>query len=278
MGDAGQGGRTDPSPQHTRVCKVNFSLSWRGRGEPPSPPPQVAGAGAVVPGPLRKGALPPGLHPAPTAGERVGNWVSGPVGSLGSASLFPDSQLCPFHHPAEGVLLSTPDRSTQMGRGPGLRFVSSNLGQGAWSEPGLGHLFRSQAEGGWGCNSLPSAPHSTPVLRKVKSQRLGVPERAIATSEDITPTPFHRWKAGCSGEMCVCLCVTLGMRLPLPEPVSPSVNILDLRGSLWGLMRCLKHSSSVHGGCRYNLQGYRGGHLKRSVIQRCWTAYRVPVC
>lgn len=152
VGEAGQGSRTDPSPQHTRVCKVNFSLSWRGRGEPRSSPPQVAGA---VPGPLRKGALPPGLHPAPTARERMGNWVSGPVGSLGSASLSPDSQLCSFHHPAEEVLPSTPrpfhrweDRSTQLGRGHGLRFVSSNLVQGAWSEPGLGHLFCSQAEGG----------------------------------------------------------------------------------------------------------------------------------
>lgn len=90
VGDAGPGGRTDPSPRHTRVCEVNFSWSRRGRGEPPSPPPQVAGAGAeVAPGPLRKGALPPGLHPAPTAGERVGNWVSGPVGSLGPASPSP---------------------------------------------------------------------------------------------------------------------------------------------------------------------------------------------
>lgn len=55
MRDKGQECRTDPSSQYNGVRKVHFSLSWRGRGEPASSPPQVAGEGAEeAPGPLRK--------------------------------------------------------------------------------------------------------------------------------------------------------------------------------------------------------------------------------
>ena len=50
-----------------------------------------------VSGPLRKGAISPGLHPAPTAGERVGDGVrSGPLSGMSlplpRASLRPPSR------------------------------------------------------------------------------------------------------------------------------------------------------------------------------------------
>lgn len=220
VGDAGPGGRTDPSPRHTRVCKVNFSWSRSGRGEPPSPPPQVAGAGVeMVPGPLRKGALPPGLHPAPTAGERVGNWVSGPVGSLGPASPPTHSQLCPFttqQHPQSLPWVGRPERPD---------------GQRSWPQvmrcTRPGPPVRESAEGGWGY-SLPSAPHCTPSSGG-EEPKAWVPGRAIATSEDKAPTRFHRWRTDCSGEMALAFVCLWDATSP-PQPVSPSADYLTSEG------------------------------------------------
>ena len=112
MRDKGQECRTDPSSQYNGVRKVHFSLSWRGRGEPASSPPQVAGEGAEeAPGPLRKegGRLAwpaSGAHRRGKGGKRGvrSGRLSGLRLPLARPSTLPLRPLSP----SQGVLQSTP--------------------------------------------------------------------------------------------------------------------------------------------------------------------------
>lgn len=203
----GQRGRPIP-PTHP-VCKVNFSLSWTGTGEPPSPPSQVAGSGA-------EGGAWPLKEGGPLAWTASGAHRRGKGGRHGVRSC----RLSGFSLPLSRVS-AVPFHALAPGRGccrvPSAHSTYRKIEASRWAEVlafglSLGPLGKVHGVNwkdqvfvtcaGYSHTGLvekaysfiSSDPHSTPVIRRVKDQRPGVPRRSIATREDNTHTHIHRWE------------------------------------------------------------------------------------